>query len=103
MTKSGTGLTSVRGYYRDTAVIANMLGEMFAASFPEEYRDYTRAFEAGVFLNEDPGPWLGRAIVYKLDGSLHTDKNDFGPAACVPCGNYKGGHMLAPQLGGNFT
>ena len=73
------------------------VGNMFEATFPLSYGEYKKAFEAGVFVEKDPGPWLGRAIVYKLDGSLHRDKKDFGPAACIPCG-FSGGQMLVPEL-----
>jgi hypothetical protein len=51
---------------------------------------------------EDPGPWLGRVIVYKLQVLMHKDKRDGGPAAIFNVGNYKGGGIVLPQLGSVF-
>jgi hypothetical protein len=71
---------------------------MFEAAFPKLYPEYQEAFDAGVWLQDDPGPFLARAIVYKLQSKLHRDSNDVGPSACFPVGNYEGGEMLFPQL-----
>ena len=71
---------------------------MFEVLMPECYNIYKKAFEAGVWIDSDPGPWLGRAIVYKLQVSLHKDKDDGGPAVSFPVGSFKGGEMLIPQL-----
>lgn len=103
MTKSGDALGAIASYYKNTSEVVGLLENMFAAVFPESYPKYKVAFEAGRWLGQDPGPWLGRAIVYKLDGALHTDRKDFGPAACVPCGHFTGGQMLVPQFKGKFT
>jgi hypothetical protein len=103
MTKSGTALASIRCYYTATRTVAKMLAIMFEAVFPEAFKNYKKAFEAGVWMEQDPGPWLGRAIVYKLDGALHVDKNDFGPAACIPFGHFSGGQMLVPEMRGKFS
>jgi hypothetical protein len=72
---------------------------MFEAAFPALYQEYEAAFKAGVWLREDPGPFLGRAIIYKLQSKLHRDKNDVGPSASFPVGFFDGGEMLLPQLG----
>ena len=85
---------SIKAYFQNTAVVAQMLGEMFQKVFPLLYESYRKAFEARASFHEDPGPWLGQAIVYKVDSKLHSDKKDFGPAACIPFGFYEGGHML---------
>ncbi|KAJ7788027.1 hypothetical protein B0H14DRAFT_3162834 [Mycena olivaceomarginata] len=45
----------------------------FAEAFPTYYAKYTSAFKAGVWETADPGPWLGRAIVYKLQVGEHVD------------------------------
>ncbi|KAF8677824.1 hypothetical protein AX14_004777 [Amanita brunnescens Koide BX004] len=103
MTKSGNALGAIKGYYRNTTRQAKMLEEMFEAEFPEYYGNYRAAFDAGVTVDEDKGPWLGRAIIWKLDGALHTDRKDYGPAACVPFGLFTGGQMLVPQLMAKFS
>jgi hypothetical protein len=85
-------------YFLNTKDIARALAIMFEAAFPEVYAEYKEAFEAGVWLEEDPGPFLARAIVYKLQSKLHKDKWDVGPSACFPVGYFEGGEMLFPQL-----
>jgi hypothetical protein len=71
---------------------------MFSEFFPEEYEKYKEAFDAGVWIEQDPGPWLGRVIVYKLQVALHADKHDDGPTASFPAGYFEGGNMQVPQM-----
>jgi len=71
---------------------------MFEAAFPQYYAKYREAFDAGVWFTNDPGPFLGRSIIYKLQGKLHKDSKDLGPSACFPVGSFKGGEMLIPQF-----
>jgi hypothetical protein len=76
---------------------------MFQAVFPEWYEKYKEAFAAGVWLQNDPGPFLGRAVIYKLQGKVHKDRHDMGPSASFGVGKYSGGEMLFPQLGAKFV
>jgi hypothetical protein len=71
---------------------------MFEAAFPRKYAEYQKAFEAGVWFQDDPGPFLARAIIYKLQSKLHKDSKDAGPCVCFPVGYFEGGEMLFPQL-----
>jgi hypothetical protein len=100
---SSTTLAAAGSYYYMTKSIAETIGAMFKATFPEWYDRYKEAFDAGVWLSEDPGPFLGRAIIYKLQGRLHKDRNDLGPSASFGVGNYSGGEMLFPQLHAKFS
>ena len=75
---------------------------MFEAAFPELYVEYWEAFDAEVWLEEDPGPFLARAIVYKLQRNLHKDNQDISPSACFSVGNFDGGEMLFSQLKTKF-
>ena len=93
---------AVRWYYRATAKVAAILDEYFAVSFPDEHLKYQKAFKAGVWLMEDPGPWLGRAIVYKLQVKQHQDRSDGGPTAIFNVGQYTGGHLYLTSLGLKF-
>jgi hypothetical protein len=45
----------VRRYFISTRPLAIYLGEMFKVSFPAYYEKYRAAFEAGVWITEDPG------------------------------------------------
>ena len=89
-------------YYKVTRPLADALKVMYEVIFPDLYDSFRAAFEAGRWFQEDPGPWLGRAIVYKLQVDLHRDTNDIGPSVSFPCGHYKGGEMMIPQLKSRF-
>ncbi|KAF8240877.1 hypothetical protein L208DRAFT_1230812, partial [Tricholoma matsutake] len=102
-TQSSSALCAIRCYLNATEGLASCLGTMFEEIFPSVYAQYRKAFDAGVWLEEDPGPWLGRAIVYKLQVMLHTDQNDAGPTVSFPCGFFHGGEMQIPQFPGKFT
>lgn len=98
ITNNSTAAASVQAYLYQTEDIAKALAVMFEAAFPKLYEEYQEAFDAGVWLQSDPGPFLARAIVYKLQSKLHKDGNDVGPSACFPVGKFEGGEMLFPQL-----
>jgi len=57
---------AVKHYYRATREAAIYISCMFEDAFPEYHAKYTEAFKAVVWETADPGPWIGRAIVYKL-------------------------------------
>jgi hypothetical protein len=71
---------------------------MFKVSWPEDYEKYRKAFEAGVWVEDDPGPWLGRAIVWKLQVLPHRDGLDGGPTAIFCLGRFSGGECYLPDL-----
>lgn len=98
-TRSGKGHLATVKYYQLSADIAMELGLRFKITFPDVYERCKDAFAAGVWFEDDPGPWLGRAIVYKLPSRMHKDAKDGSPAAIFPCGYYTGGHCVLPQLG----
>ena len=89
---------AVRHYFKASATVAKMLAVMFQSVFPEEYENYRQAFQAGVWYQEDPGPWIARAIVYKLHVNLHHDGQDAGPTASFPVREWEGGYLELPQL-----
>jgi hypothetical protein len=66
MLHSSKGAMAVKYYYQGTNKIAILLDAMFTVSFPEYHDQYCEAFAAGRWVVEDPGPWLGQAIVLKL-------------------------------------
>jgi hypothetical protein len=69
---------------------------------PQVYKKYQAAFDAGVWETADPGPWIGRAIVYKLQVLVHRDGKDDGPTASFPVGDFEGGEMYVPDLCAKF-
>jgi hypothetical protein len=92
------GIQFVQRYFKDTEELALVLAAMFRVSFPDFYMKYYRAFQAGKWMVVDPGPFLGRAIVWKLDVCPHQDGLDEGPAAIFPMGNFTGGECYIPDL-----
>ena len=85
-------------WYKTTWPLAIFLGELFEALFLEYYAKYKAAFDAGVWLIEDPGPFLMWAIVWKLNLLLHFNGKDRGPIITFPYGFFEGGIMKIPQL-----
>ena len=79
-----------------TKTIANKIAAMFKAAFSQWYNKYCEAFNAGVWLKEDSGLFLGRAIIYKLQGRLHKNHHNLGPLASFGVGNYIEGKMIFP-------
>lgn len=98
MTTSSTTVAAAGSYYSLSQSVARTVALAFKAVFPEWYGVYQDAFEAGVWFMEDPGPFLGRAVVYKLQGRLHRDRHDCGPSVSFPVGQFVGGEMIFPQL-----
>jgi hypothetical protein len=96
--RSGQGSMAAKVYYRATQRLAAQLAGLFKAAFPLYYKKYRKAFAAGAWFKEDTGPWIGRAIVWKLQVGVHRDGLDEGPAACFPCGYYRGGELCLPDL-----
>jgi hypothetical protein len=104
----GYSLTSDRrlaleNYFEASSPVAVTLGQYFSVLFPVAYKKFSEAFAAGVWVKDDPGPWLGRALIYKLQGSLHIDDKDEGPTVSFPCGFYQGGEMIIPEFDVKFT
>jgi hypothetical protein len=89
---------SLAWYYPKTERLAILLAIMFKASFPKEYVRFEAAFKAGRWVREDPGPWLGRAHVWKLQVVAHRDGLDAGPTAIFNMGDYEGGEAYLTDL-----
>jgi hypothetical protein len=96
--KSCTQSQATDWYFCASALVAQKLAGMFSVCFPKFYRLYQKAFEAGVWLTSDPGPWLGRAVVFKLQVYPHRDGLDAGPCASFPIGYFTGGEALLLDL-----
>jgi hypothetical protein len=86
-----------------TSDVAAMISIMFKTAFPKVYKQYKKAFDAGVWFRGDDGPMMARAVIYKLQGVLHVDTNDVGPSVSFGVGKYSGGEMKLPQLGAKLA
>ncbi|KAG2109525.1 hypothetical protein DEU56DRAFT_920321 [Suillus clintonianus] len=92
------GAPQVHAYFNATETLALRLAVMFRKAFPEFYKKYRKAFDAGKWTVVDPGPFLGRVIVWKLSVSPHQDGLDEGPAVIFPMGRFEGGECYLPDL-----
>ena len=88
----------MKSYIRGTRPIAFHVGTFLEEIFPDWFTQYNNAFLAGRMFEDDPGPFLGRAIIYKLQGKLHKDQRDAGPSVSFGVGYYEGGEIYFPQL-----
>ena len=102
LVRTSTAGMALEPYYRLTRPVAETLAGMYEVLFPEEYERLKPAFEAGKWIMQDAGPWIGRALVYKLDVELHLDDKDAGPSVSFPCGDFTGGQMMVPQFEAKF-
>ena len=100
--RNARGALAIRLYFEETREIALYLHELFKVSFPDDAEKYAKAFAAGVWEHADPGPWLGRAIVWKLQVNAHRDSQDEGPAAIFNLGTYSGGDLYLPDANLKF-
>lgn len=98
--KTATAAMHIDHYYNISRPFALRLSLMFKHSFPEYWRQYERAFAAGRWYRvyDDPGPFVGRAIVYKLQVLPHRDGLDGGPAVIFPVGRFSGGELYLPDM-----
>ena len=71
---------AIENYYIASSPVTQILAEYFKVLFPNAYKKFKAAFNAGQWVKGDPGPWLGRALIFKLQGSLHVDDKDEGPS-----------------------
>ncbi|EDR13486.1 uncharacterized protein LACBIDRAFT_322457 [Laccaria bicolor S238N-H82] len=73
----------------DVEYIRDGMGECFKVAFPNYYSQYKAAFAAGAWMTEDPGPWLGRAMVWKFPVETHVDSLDDGTSLLSPTYSYR--------------
>ncbi|KAF9486607.1 hypothetical protein BDN71DRAFT_1358125, partial [Pleurotus eryngii] len=87
-------------YYIATLLLSLHLGVSFEVYLPVEAAYYQKAFKAGTaFPYDDFGPFLGRALLWKMQLELHADKKDVGPSISFPTGRFSKGHLIIPELG----
>lgn len=98
MSGSGVYISTLKWFLHSTSVIWKIVAIYFKIFFPDYHSLYGQAFEAGRWEESDVGPFLGQAVVYKLDVTGHFDKKDGGPVVSFPCGLFEGGSMSLPQL-----
>lgn len=98
MSGSGKYLATLKWFFQSTAIVWKVVAIYFKIFFPEYYEKYQQAFEAGQWEQCDFGPFIGKAVIYKLDVFVHLDRRDAGPVVSFPSGIFEGGSMSLPQL-----
>ncbi|KAH6893921.1 hypothetical protein BKA70DRAFT_1232481 [Coprinopsis sp. MPI-PUGE-AT-0042] len=78
MVRSCSSAMAVNQYFEATKPTAHKIDDCFKASFPDDHAKYSKAYSAGQWLESDPGPFLGRALVWKLQVQAHQDGLDEG-------------------------
>ncbi|THU80049.1 hypothetical protein K435DRAFT_611608, partial [Dendrothele bispora CBS 962.96] len=69
------------------------LSKMFEKEFPQEFKAYRKAHKAARWCLHDPGPYIGKAIVWKLSSAAHLDEDDGCLTVTYPMGSFTGGNM----------
>lgn len=91
-------------YYLDaSSKIGLVLSRMYEENFPAFFQRHKKAFLAGRWYRTLPGPWLGMAVVYKLQTHVHVDQGDgLLPVAIFCVGQFTGGFLEMPDLNLRF-
>ncbi|KAK1216501.1 hypothetical protein PQX77_020853 [Marasmius sp. AFHP31] len=92
--RTATSHVAAAEWLRSSWKIQQQLRKMTHSFFPEYYEESAVACKAAITRNSPVvGPWIGKAIVWKLQGSSHIDDHDIIPTATYPMGVYEGGYM----------
>ncbi|KAJ7049599.1 hypothetical protein C8F01DRAFT_731431 [Mycena amicta] len=97
------GLQALNTYLRRTQLYTTLVGVCCRTFYPHWHTVYEQAFNAGKSNLLDPGPFLGRVIVWKLQVELHRDGLDIGPTLTSADGSFEGGAMVLPDFGCKFS
>ncbi|KAJ3854704.1 hypothetical protein EV368DRAFT_36283 [Lentinula lateritia] len=86
---------AIQHWYEVTPEFGNLLSSVFNQEWPDKWEEAMKRFKAGKWQAANPGPWVGKAIVYKLTSSIHPDEEDAEecPTVTVPVGHFVGGHI----------
>ncbi|KAF5313363.1 hypothetical protein D9611_008590 [Ephemerocybe angulata] len=98
MVKGSFAALTASHYFEATKPLSYAVRARFKMCFPQYFEKYDKAFKAGQFNFSDPGPFLGRALVWKLQVNVHQDGLDDGPAGILPSGYFDGGELYLPDL-----
>lgn len=90
-------------FYLDCLEVNIRLDAIMEREFPIQYPIFRKAHLAGRWTEVDPGPHLGRVIIWKLPSEIHLDDSDSLPTIIyVLSGNYVGGYFDALDLHTRF-
>lgn len=90
-------------FYLNTLEVNVRLDEIMKHEFPIQYPAFSKAHQAGRWTQVDPGPHLGRVIVWKLLSEPHMDDADSLPTIIyVLSGHFVGAYLDMLDLSTRF-
>lgn len=92
------GTMALNTYYHRTDAFARLVNLCCKVFYPKYHLQYEQAFAAGKTNLFDPGPFLGRVLVWGLPVGNHRDGGDTHPTLTSPNGHFKGGPLYLPDL-----
>ena len=81
-----------------TDSFAQLVGLCCKVFYPVAHREHWNTFEAGKMEDLDPGPFLGRVIVWGLPVGIHGDGLDRRPTLTTDSSFFTGGDMPLPDF-----
>ncbi|KAJ7484586.1 hypothetical protein FB451DRAFT_1393121 [Mycena latifolia] len=86
-------------YFKVTYPFTLVVSEQFHGVFLDYHARHLKAFNAGCYLqNDDPGLFIGHAIMWKLQVWAHLDSLEGGPVATTPEGAFQRGGLVFPDF-----
>lgn len=101
--KSAAHQVSQQVFVSRTNSITVIASAICKAFFPQQHKQATKIFKAGRWFDRDVGPWLGRAVGYKVPTTTHPDEGDSGTTFITAVGSYLGGYLEIHDLAVRFT
>lgn len=96
--RSASFMTGYRTHLSNTKIVNTMVDKLLQGFFSDKHVEYTQAFQAGKTFDEDVGPFIGRAFLYKVETDvIHFDVHDDLTVDIVG-GHFDGGAFEVPQL-----
>lgn len=92
----------VKFFLKHSELVASIVRPMLHLAFPKAAAKYQKIYNAASTFKEDPGPWMGRVVVWKLQVDMHCDGLDGGPTLSFCTGKFTGGHLYLPDLNLKF-
>jgi hypothetical protein len=93
--KNALCVPAMNQWLKETTYLNTLMKSMFKTEWPESFERFDHAFKSARLNKLNPGPWHGKAVVWKSDSHVHADTKDSEecPTSCVPIGQYTRGEM----------
>lgn len=83
---------------RHTEPLAEVVGLTYKLIEAQFHDHMQLSFQAGKLYESAVGPYLARALIYKLQVDAHLDRRDHGLSAMTNSGRYYRGYLYFPQF-----